>query len=269
MPAKSVDRESVPVVILCGGKGTRFSEETQFSPKPLLSIGSLPIVWHVMNVYAAHGFNRFILCLGYKAEMIKKYFLDYEALTRDFTMRLGNGGPKYHGRAKEADWQITMADTGQSTQTGGRIKRIEKYIGSAPNFMVTYADGVADVDVGKLFDFHMGHGKIGTVSGVKPASQFGELKVEGTRVTSFAEKPQVTSLINGGFFVFRREIFNYLRPEADCVLEREPMERLARDGELQVHRHDGFWQCMDTQKDWIYLNELWDSGNAYWLRRDE
>ncbi len=254
----------VPVVILCGGEGTRFREETQFRPKALINIGEYPILWHVMNIYLQHGFKRFILCLGYKGSMIKEYFDKYEMQIRDYTLHMGTNRVEFSDESPDMDWQITFAETGPTTLTGSRVKRIEKYI-DTENFMVTYADGVADVDVGELYDFHLSHGKIGTVTGARSASQFGQLITEGDKVTNFAEKPKVASLINGGFFVFRREFFNYLDNLDDCILERDPMGKLVTDSELQMYRHDGFWQCLDTYKDYLHLNNLWTSNRAPWI----
>ena len=255
--------DAIPVVILCGGEGTRFREETQFRPKPLIPVGEHPVLWHVMKSYAAHGFTNFVLCLGYKGSMLREYFLNYETMTRDFTLTLGDGPPVFHDLTQAPGWRITFVDTGATTMTGARLKRVEKDI-STEHFMVTYADGVADLDIGQLFRFHLEHGRIGTVTGVRPPSQFGELELDGVRVRKFSEKPQVTSLINGGFFVFRRDFFLYLETNETCILEREPLERLAAEGELYAFRHDGFWQCLDTYKDQMYLNELWRLGHAPW-----
>lgn len=265
MANETFDPHSIPVVILCGGKGTRISEETKSRPKPMITVGEDPILLHVMKIYAAHGFNRFILCLGYKGEMIKQFFMNYDMLTRDFTLTLGTGAPELHGEPSLSNWQITFAETGQNAMTGARIRKAAKYI-NAPHFMVTYADGVSDVDITKLFAFHLAHGKIGTVSGVRPASQFGEMQINGDRVTAFSEKPQVNNRINGGFFVFKREFLDYLDPTDDCVLESAPLNKLTKDAQLNMYAHDGFWQCMDTHKDWNTLNDIWSSGNAPWKR---
>jgi len=267
MAASAMTRpDNVPVVILCGGEGTRFREETQFRPKALINIGEYPILWHVMRIYLNHGFKRFILCLGYKGSMIKEYFDKYEMQVRDYTMNMGTGQVEFRDEIPNMDWQITFAETGSTTLTGSRIKRIEKYI-DTENFMVTYADGVADVAIAETYKFHLAHGKIGTVTGARSASQFGELIANGDdhKVTSFAEKPKVSSLINGGFFVFRREFFNYLDNIDDCILERDPMEKLVGDSELQMYRHEGFWQCLDTYKDYLHLNKLWTSNQAPWI----
>jgi glucose-1-phosphate cytidylyltransferase len=220
-----------------------------------------------MKNYADHGFTNFILCLGYKGSMIREYFLNYGTMTRDFTLTLGAGPPIFHDLTETLDWRITFVDTGATTMTGARLKRVEKYI-ATDYFMVTYADGVADLNIGQLFRFHCDHGRIGTVTGVRSPSQFGELDLDGVRVRTFSEKPQVTSLINGGFFVFCRDFFRYLDTKETCVLEREPLELLAAEGELFAFRHDGFWQCLDTYKDQMYLNELWRMGRAPWCRNN-
>ncbi len=236
----------LPVVILCGGEGTRFYEATRERPKPLAEIGDRPILHHIMQIYAAQGFRRFILCLGHKGEMIEAVFR--------------NNTP-----AAAKDWRISFVDTGAHSMTGARVKRIEPLV-DTPHFLLTYGDGLADIDLGALVGFHVAHGNIGTVTGVQPNSQFGELAIEGDRVRAFAEKPKVTSVINGGFFVFRKDFFDYLGAGDDCVLERDPMVRLCRDGQLRVYRHHGFWQCMDTFKDYRQLNQLWLSGRPPWVR---
>lgn len=258
-----MSRASIPVVILCGGEGTRFREETQFRPKPLVPIGEYPILWHVMKIYASQGFTDFIVCLGYKGWMIKEYFLNYEAMTRDFSIQLGDGRPRFSDTGAGLGWRITFVDTGLGAMTGARLKRVERYVESE-QLMVTYADGVADIDVCRLLEFHLAHGGIGTVTGVSPPQPFGEMVLEGSRVARFTEKPQIPSVINGGFFVFRREIFKYVDEHDSCVLERSPLERLAREGKLHAYVHDGFWQCLDTHKDQLLLEELWRSGRAPW-----
>lgn len=255
-----------PVVILCGGLGTRIYEETQDKPKPMVEIGDKPALWHIMKIYAQYNFNNFILCLGYKGQLIKNYFLNYLALNSDFTINIGQGNVKVHSNCSECDWNVTLVDTGLYTMTGARIKRIEKYVDS-DNFMVTYGDGVADVNINELVRYHQSHGKIGTITGVCPISRFGEMVIESQKVTRFAEKPRMTGLegiINGGFFVFRRDFFKYIWEGEDCVLEREPLANLAIDGELMVYQHQGFWQCLDTFREKQLLNELWNSGQARW-----
>jgi glucose-1-phosphate cytidylyltransferase len=253
------------VVILCGGRGTRLKEETEFRPKPLVRIGNKPVLWHIMKIYAHYGFKDFILCLGYKGDMIKEYFLNYEITNNDFTIQLGNrNNIKFHNSHQEKDWSVTLADTGEEAQTGARIKRVEKYIDS-DLFMVTYGDGVANLNIKELLKFHQAHGKIGTMTGVHPSSRFGELVIKGDGVLQFNEKPQVKEgLINGGFFVFNKEFFNYLKEDDNCYLERQPLEKLAKEGELMVYPLDGFWQCVDTYRELELLNNLWESPNPPW-----
>ncbi|MFQ5875039.1 MAG: glucose-1-phosphate cytidylyltransferase [Dehalococcoidia bacterium] len=252
------------VVILCGGAGTRLREETEVRPKPMVEIGERPILWHIMKIYAHYGYNDFVLCLGYKGEVIKNYFLNYEFMDNDFTINLETGDTKIPFRRNTVSWRVTLADTGLNAMTGARVKRIERYI-DGPEFMLTYGDGVTDLDIRTLVEFHQAHGKIGTVTGVSPASRYGELRIKGDRVTSFREKPQTQeAFISGGYFVFKREFFDLLSEEDDCVLEREPLERLAAQGELMVYTHQGFWQCMDTARDLDFLRTLWSQGPAPW-----
>lgn len=252
------------VVILCGGLGTRLREETEFRPKPMVEVGGRPLLWHIMKIYAHHGFTEFILCLGYKGEQIKQYFLNYEAMTRDVTVTLGDRPQvTLHGAGSES-WTVTLADTGALAMTGARVKRIERYV-RGERFMLTYGDGVADVNLTTLVDFHRRHGRIGTVTGMRPPSRFGELVANGTRVVQFSEKPAVSQgHVSGGFFVFNRQVFDYLADDDQCVLEREPFERLAKDGELEMFQHDGYFQCMDTPRDLQHLTEAWQRGNAPW-----
>lgn len=251
-------------VILCGGKGTRLREETELKPKPMVSIGGMPIVWHIMKTYAHYGIRDFVLCLGYKGHVIKDFFLNYEYLANDFTIQLGTGKKTIHPRHQEDGWSITLADTGEDAMTGARVKRIARYI-EEDTFLLTYGDGVANVDVGKLLEFHNSHGKLGTVTGVFPPSRYGELVISGDQVSSFSEKPDNGySNINGGYFVFNRAFFDYLSDDDECILERAPLERLADDGQLCVYNHKGFWQCMDTFRDYTYLNRLWDEGTPHW-----
>ena len=252
-------------LILCGGMGTRLREETEYRPKPMVEIGGRPILWHIMKCYAAHGFTDFVLCLGYKGETIKEYFLNYEAMNNDFTVELGKpNAVAYYDAHGENGWRVTLVDTGLQTMTGARIKRASRFV-SGDRFMVTYGDGVSDVDVRGLVAFHEQAGTLATVTGVHPSSRFGELLVQGDRVEEFSEKPQThKGLINGGFFVFERKALEYLSDDVDCVLEREPLERLALAGQLSVYQHTGFWQCMDTYRDYQHLNTLWESGGAEW-----
>ena len=255
----------VQTIILCGGLGTRLREETEYRPKPLVEIGGRPILWHIMKMYAAHGFTDFILCLGYKGEQIKEYFLNYEALQNDFTIELGKRDTlTLHSGHQEQGWRVTLVDTGVNTMTGARIKRASRYL-TGDRFMVTYGDGVADVDIRGMLAFHQRRATLATVTGVHPSSRFGELITKDDRVVQFSEKPQThEGFINGGFFAFERAALDYLSDEPGCVLEREPLERLAADGQLSIFRHQGFWQCMDTYREQQYLAQLWDSGTAAW-----
>ncbi|MBN1548967.1 MAG: glucose-1-phosphate cytidylyltransferase [Syntrophaceae bacterium] len=253
------------VVILCGGAGTRLREETEFRPKPMVNIGTRPILWHIMKYYASFGFKDFILALGYKGEMIKNYFCHYELMNNDVTIELGQ--PEkicIHYSHEEAGWKITLANTGEKSLKGSRLKKIEKYI-TDDTFMMTYGDGVADVNINALLAFHEAHGKLVTVTGINPASRFGELKIAGNRVESFSEKPTSgEGMINGGFFVFNRAVFKYLTVDDRCDLEVGALEEIAKDGQLMVYKHRGFWACMDTLRDTEYLNKLWDTGQAGW-----
>lgn len=254
------------VVILCGGRGMRLQEETEFRPKPLVPIGGRPILWHIMKIYAYYGFHEFVLCLGYRGEMIKEYFLTYEAMSSDFTIRLGHDYNIDYGDAhKEQDFTVTLVETGLNTMTGGRIKRVEKYI-EDDTFMMTYGDGVADINIQALVGYHQQHGRLATVTAVRPFSRFGILTFdENSAVTGFAEKPQVEQWLSGGFFVFNRKIFDYLKGD-DCILEREPLEQLAREGQLMAYKHSGSFYAMDTYRDYKDLNELWDKGETPWKK---
>ncbi|MBI3021778.1 MAG: glucose-1-phosphate cytidylyltransferase [Candidatus Omnitrophica bacterium] len=256
------------VVILCGGLGTRLREETEYRPKPMVPIGGRPILWHIMNRYAAYGFHEFILCLGYKGEMIKDYFLRYRTHTSDFTLKLGLDGEaavEYHSPSREREWSVTFVDTGERAMTGARIKRIERFI-DGETFLLTYGDGLADINLSALLAFHRRHGRIATVTGVHPgSSRFGELALDGDRIVQFVEKPEAhDGYISGGFFVFQREFFRYVSEDDDCVLERKPLQQLTKDGQLMAYRHHGYWQCMDTYRDYQQLNEVWERGQAPW-----
>lgn len=254
------------VVILCGGQGTRLREETEIKPKPMVEIGGYPIVWHIMKTYAQYGFKDFVLCLGYKGDYIKQYFCNYQILENSFTIDLGNKDLEFHTRHAEEDWRVTLADTGESAMTGARVKRIEQYIDD-DLFMLTYGDGVIDLDVDQLLAFHRSHGKIGTVTGVFPQSRYGELLIEDDHVLSFSEKPQDhKNSISGGYFVFDKKIFKYLDNDDKCVLESDALQKLAQDGQLKVFVHDGFWQCMDTYRDYMYLQNIWNNGDAPWKK---
>ncbi len=255
------------VAILCGGLGTRIRDVASDLPKPMVPIGSRPVLWHVMKSYAAQGFHDFVLCLGYRGQAIKDYFLAYESHTSDFTLTLGaERQVAYHNAHDESGWRITFAETGLDTMTGGRVARVRPYLG-ADTFMLTYGDGVSDVDLRALLAFHRAHGKVMTVTGVRPPGRFGEIEARPDgRIDGFNEKPQTTGgRISGGFFVCDARLFDYLDPSETCVLETEPMSRLVADGELMMYRHDGFWQCMDTYRDWKLLDGLLASGTAPWV----
>jgi len=250
------------VVLLAGGFGTRLSEYTESIPKPMVTVGGRPILWHIMKRYAKYGFTDFNLALGYKAEVIKKYFLHYRSLNSDFTVDLGTGTIHSH-QTDEVDWNVTLVHTGQESMTGGRVKRMQSYIGNE-QFLLTYGDGVADIDVHELVKFHKSHGKMVTVSAVHPGARFGELEIDEGKVFSFKEKRQMAQgWINGGFFVIEPEFFDFIDGDK-TILEKEPLEKVAEIGELMAYRHDGFWQCMDTKRDRDMLEKLWASGNAPW-----
>lgn len=254
------------VIILCGGLGTRLREETEFRPKPMVNIGSRPILWHIMKIYATHGHTDFLLPLGYKGEMIRDYFVNYEWMNNDITLKLGQPESIItHGSHEESNWSITMSDTGPTTLKGGRIKRMEKYV-KGDTFLLTYGDGVANIDIPKLIDFHNSHNKMITVTGVNPAQRYGELKTDGDVVQAFLEKPvhATKELISGGFFVMNRRIFDYLTPDENCDLEYGPLEKIASEGELMVYRHSKYWGCMDTLRDTEHLNKLWSNNQAPW-----
>jgi len=233
-------------------------------PKPLIPIGDRPVLWHIMKIYAAFGHTDFVLALGYRGEMIRRYFLEYEPMSRDFTLELGHGQRiEYHADHAESDWRVTLADTGVNVQKGARIKKVEPYI-QTDRFFATYGDGVANIDIHSLLAFHRRHGRLATVTGVRPFSQFGVMETDGDFVTGFREKPQVEGCVNGGFFVFERGVFDYLVGSDDLDLEQEPLQNLARDRQLCVYRHDGFWRAMDTFKDVQALTMIWESGEAPW-----
>lgn len=253
------------VIILCGGFGTRLPEETEFRPKPLVHVGGRPILWHIMKYYSHFGHTDFVLSLGYKGSMIKEYFTHYEMRQSDVTVELGKPESLvYHQAHDEAGWKVTMANTGLNALKGARLKRVQRYI-KGDTFLLTYGDGVADIDLDALVAFHRSHGRLATVSGINPASRFGELATEGDCVQHFREKPRRNdSSVNGGFFVLNRAIFDYLQDDDACDLEIGAMERIAEQGELMVYRHAGSWACMDTARDRDYLNGLWESGTAFW-----
>jgi len=252
------------VVILCGGKGTRLREETEFRPKPMVEIGGRPILWHIMKLYAHYGFTDFVLCLGYRGSMIKQYFLNYESMVNDFSITVGKheGQVQYHNAHEERSFTVTLVETGLETLTGGRLKRVEPFIPDG-TFLMTYGDGLADINISKLVDFHFSHGKVATVTAIRPTSRFGKLEIDPSGlVRQFSEKPLVDEWINGGFFVFNRGVFNYLG--YDGALEERPLERLAEEGQLMAYNHDGFWYAMDTYREYLYLNELWNKQQAKW-----
>ncbi len=243
------------VVILCGGMGTRLREETEYKPKPLVEIGGKPILWHIMNHYAHYGFTEFILCLGYKGDMIKNYFLNYKIQTNNVTISLKTGAVTLHDSAAE-DWHVTCVDTGEESLTGKRLKLIQSFIGN-DDFMVTYGDGVSDVNIKDLFHFHKVKGKLGTVTGIRPLSKYGSLKTnEENIINAFVEKPVLNDRINGGFFVFTKDIFTQLD---DNMFEFTTLPTLASKEQLVMYPHDGFWQCMDTYRDYLHLNKLWQT----------
>ena len=250
-------------IILAGGLGTRLREETEYRPKPMVDVGGRPIIWHIMKALAHSGIVDFVICAGYRGDVIRDYFLNYEARTNDFTIRLGiRDSIVYHDAHPESDWTITVAETGADTMTGGRVKRVQRYV-DGERCLVTYGDGLADVNIRELLAFHEAHGRLATVTTVRPLSRFGvlEIAVDGS-VERFREKPVTDDFVNAGFFVFEPEVFAYLDPT--CVLEQGPLEALARDGQLMAYRHQGFWQPMDTYREYTMLNEMWDSDKAPW-----
>ncbi len=251
-------------LLLCGGQGTRLREETEYKPKPLVDIGGRPILWHIMKTYAHYGIRDFVLCLGYKGDMIKDYFLNYEAMINDFTVNLGRmHAISYHNAHEEQNFTVTLAETGANSMTGGRVKRAGKYVDD-DTFMVTYGDGLCDVDIGKVLAFHKSHGKLATVTTVQPVSRFGMINIDDNGLVSkFAEKPKSDGWINAGYFVFNRKVLDYLDGD-DTILEREPLERLAAEGQIMAYRHDGFFFAMDTFREYTMLNEMWASGNPPW-----
>lgn len=256
-------RGDYQVVILCGGRGTRLREETEFKPKPLVEIGGYPILFHIMKHYAHFGYQSFVLCLGYKGWMIKEYFLNYEYMNSDFTITLSKERQiEVHGAGRVADWQVTLADTGLQTMTGGRIKRIEKYL-TGDTFFATYGDGLSDLDLHELVKFHKQKGRIATVTGVHPISRFGEIEANDQGIAHyFGEKPRLDDFVSGGFFVFDRRIFDYL--DENSVLEEEPMRQLTKEGQLAVYPYEGFWTSMDTYRDYLELNKIWEKGRPQW-----
>jgi len=255
----------VKVVIMCGGLGTRLREETEFRPKPMVHIGKKPILWHIMKIYSHFGYNEFVLCLGYRGEMIKEYFFNYELLNSDFQITFGKDKKiDILTNGLETQWKVTLADTGEEALKGARLKKVEKYI-DGDIFMYTYGDGVGNIDIAGLVEFHRQHGKMATVTGVNPAARFGKLTVRGNQVVRFTERTNIgDDRASGGFFVFNREIFNYLNTNDNCDLEVGTLEQIAREGNLMIYNHSGFWACMDTLRDVDHLNNIWKHGNPEW-----
>lgn len=253
------------VVLLCGGLGTRLSEETHLVPKPMVRIGESPILLHIMNIYGKYNYNEFVLALGFKAEVIKEFFLNFYALNNDLKIDLQTGAVEYL-KESHKNWKIDLIDTGLNTLTGGRVARLKNHVGNS-TFMLTYGDGLSDVNIDELVKFHKSHGKIATFTCVRPPSRFGVIEFEGNQVTAFKEKPQTQDgWINGGFFVFEPEVFNYIEEGDETILERRPLERLAEEGQLMAFKHEGFWQCMDTLRDKQYLNKIWNDNQAPWIK---
>ena len=252
------------VVILCGGQGSRMREETEYRPKPMVEVGGRPLVWHIMRLFGHHGIRNFVLCLGYKGSVIRNYFLNYDAMTRDCTVSVGGQGrTRCHDAADPFDFEVTLTDTGLETNTGGRVKRAEHLV-TGDTFMVTYGDGLANVDIPRLLAFHRAHGRLATVTTVQPASRFGVATIDDRSVvTSFAEKPRVEGWVSAGFFVFNRRIFDYLDGDRQ-MLEEKPLERLAAEGQLMAYKHDGFFFAVDTYRDFLQVNDMWRRGDAPW-----
>lgn len=256
--------QNLDVVILCGGQGTRLREETEFKPKPLVEIGGHPILWHIMKHYRVHGLRDFILCLGYKGDLIKDFFLNYNAHRSDFTVDLASGAVTSLAHEAGLDWRVTLADTGVDALTARRLVLAAKYL-RGDTFFATYGDGISNVDLDALYDHHKRSGKLATVTAVHPSSRFGELQLDGNVVSTFKEKPQTNEgWINGGFFVFERRALDRVPADTNVALESGLLEQLAQDGQLSVYRHEGFWQCMDTYREMLLLNEMWQEGNAPW-----
>jgi len=252
-------------IILCGGLGTRLREETEYRPKPMVEIGGRPILWHILKYYARFDVRDFVLCLGYKGQMIKEYFLNYEAMNSDFTISLGRlSAISYHAEHAEQDFRVTLADTGANTMTGGRLARVRRHAGKE-RVLVTYGDGLTDLDLDAALRFHEAHGRLATVTTVRPSSRYGVLDVNDSgTVEAFAEKPTLNGWVSAGYFIFEPEVFDLLDTAESCILEREPLERLAAEGELMAYRHDGFFFAMDTFREYQQLNEIWESGTAPW-----
>ena len=263
MTSKNTD---IPVIILCGGLGTRLREETEYKPKPMVEIGGKPILWHIMKIYSHYGFTNFILALGYKGSMIKNYFLNYKFFNNDFSINLGTFDTWQYGKNGEDErkWKVTLIDTGETAMTGARIKKCAEYI-NADNFCVTYGDGVTNAKLNDEYEFHLSHKKLVTLLGVNSVSRFGELSIEDKLVTSFNEKPvSKNGKISGGFFVMKKEFLDYLSNEDSCALEAEPLEKAAQNEEIMAYEHNEYWQSMDTYRDYLYFNDLWKKGDHPW-----
>ena len=252
------------VIILAGGWGSRLGLLSELVPKPMVYIGNRPVLWHIMKTYSYYGYNDFIIALGVKGQVIKEYFHDFEAINNDFTVDLSTGKMIYHNKHKENEWKVTLVDTGINTLKGGRIKRVEHFLDDEIN-MLTYGDGVADIDINKLVEFHKSHGKTVTFTGVHPSGRFGEFEEKNNQVMSFEEKPsQGKSFINGGYMVFNRNLLDFLSPNEDCDFEFNALEKLAQNGEVMVYKHEGKWECMDHERDVAHLNTLWNENKAFW-----
>ncbi len=250
-------------ILLAGGLGTRLAEETSVKPKPMIEIGGKPILWHIMNIYASHGFKEFIVALGYRGEVIKAYFENFYRLNHNLSIDLATGKTTVHEGEHKVDWAVDLVDTGELTQTGGRLGRLRDWVNNETFFM-TYGDGVSDINIKKAYKFHKSHGKLATIAAVRPSARFGELGIEDGQVKEFKEKPQTEQgWINGGFFVLEPKIFDLITDD-DCIWEREPLEQLVKDGQLMSYQHNGFWQCMDTLREKRMLEDLWSSGKAPW-----
>ena len=255
------------VVILCGGQGSRIKGVSDIVPKPMVNVGHQPILWHIMKLYAHYGYHEFILCLGYKGWMIKEFFLNYYAKTSDLTISLNKENwVVYHDKSHEHDWKVTLAETGEESQTGTRVRLIKKFLSDTEPFHLTYGDGLADIDIGRLVKAHQKFGGLGTLTGVHPAGRFGEIEVAGHKIKSFNEKPNVTSgMINGGFMIFEPRVFGkYFTGEEDVILEKDIIPLIVRDKKMGIYEHEGFWQCMDTPREHALLNKLWQDGEAPW-----
>ncbi len=251
-------------LILAGGYGSRLGNIAENTPKPMVTIGGRPILWHIMKIYSFFGFNDFVILLGYQGVKIKEYFFNYHMMNNDFTINLADNRISYPDENNVEKWKVTLVDTGIDTLKGGRIKRAEKYLGDDVN-MLTYGDGVADINIDKLLEFHRRHGKMLTLTGVRPPSRFGELVIKDHQVLSFEEKPQISSgMINGGFMVFNKKLLSHLTTDKDCDFEFGVLEDLAKQGEVMVYEHHGFWECVDTERDLKHLNKLWDQNKAKW-----